>query len=79
MVDDDGRTPDHGHPLSSPCELKIKMVLKGHKLTSSESANIISRKENWPSCGILRYFSAQFVGIGVVCGTVPVCVSYTYI
>ena len=20
MVDDDGRTPDHGHPISSPCE-----------------------------------------------------------
>ena len=20
MVDDDGRTPDHDHPISSPCE-----------------------------------------------------------
>ena len=20
MVDDDGRTPDHGYPISSPCE-----------------------------------------------------------
>ena len=20
IVDDDGRTPDHGHPISSPCE-----------------------------------------------------------
>ena len=20
MVDDDGRMPDHGHPISSPCE-----------------------------------------------------------
>ena len=20
MVNDDGRTPDHGHPISSPCE-----------------------------------------------------------
>ena len=33
MVDDDGRTPDHGHPISSPCESngsgELKMVDDG--------------------------------------------------
>ena len=23
IVDDDGRTPDHGHPINSPIELKV--------------------------------------------------------
>ena len=33
---DDGRTPDHGHPISSPCEPngsgELKMGLKGYSL-----------------------------------------------
>ena len=27
----DGRTPDHGHPISSPCELIDTHVICGHK------------------------------------------------
>ena len=32
--DDDGRTPDHGHPISSPCEpngsgeLKMQLIIQ---------------------------------------------------
>ena len=28
--DDDGRTPDHGHSISSPCEPKGSCELKSH-------------------------------------------------
>ena len=50
MVDDDGRrTPDHGHPISSPCEpnssgelikitlkcLNLQYILEGLRLQSS--------------------------------------------
>ena len=37
MVDDgrtDGRTPDHGHPISSPCEPNGSGELKSHAKTS---------------------------------------------
>ena len=30
MVDDDGRTPDHGHPISLPCEPNGSGELKIH-------------------------------------------------
>ena len=37
MVDDDGRTPDHGHPISSPCEPNGSGELKkGLKFMSLE-------------------------------------------
>ena len=53
MVDDgrrttDGRTPDHGHPISSPCEpdgsgeLKIKHAYLSELLTGDTSNDIIS-------------------------------------
>ena len=39
MVDDDGRTPDHGHPISSPCEPygsgELKMVMVYRKCVIS--------------------------------------------
>ena len=54
MDDDDGRTPDHGHPISSPCEPDGSGELKrGHnsdmkKITGQlfsheESVNEISK------------------------------------
>ena len=37
MVDDDGRTPDHDHPISSPCEPKGSDDLKTIQCTKLQS------------------------------------------
>ena len=37
MVDDDGRMPDHGHPISSPCEPKGSDDLKTIQCTKLQS------------------------------------------
>ena len=39
MVDEDGRTPDHGHPISSPCEPNGSGELKMDPLIVSSMQN----------------------------------------
>ena len=42
--DDDGRTPDHGHPISSPCEPygsgELKIGIHMHTLVSLYKSGI---------------------------------------
>ena len=41
MVDDDGRTPDHGHPISSPCEPNGSgELIKGRKVKKDLCTNV---------------------------------------
>ena len=41
MVDDDGRTPDHGRPISSPCEPNGSGELKKKKKKKKKKKNVL--------------------------------------
>ena len=46
MVDDDGRTPEHGHPISSPCEPYGSQYSTG----SFEATSLVGGVENQLRC-----------------------------
>ena len=65
--DDDGRTPDHGHPISSPCEpngsgeLKILLAIKPMRTQFKFTLRLICTPEykHTPEYIYMRIFFAH--------------------
>ena len=60
--DDDGRTPDHGHPISSPCEPngsgELKMCISQVQTAQNKMISTITEVLPWKDQLIQNYWQA---------------------
>ena len=62
---DDGRTPDHGHPISSPCEPSGSGELK--MCISDDAADIVLLKKTFFIDKSLLVFMLSYADYGSYC------------